>query len=374
MSHSSRYRTVDAWRGIASLGVVFFHSFGPYTRERVWAPLEPLRAISDHGWLGLHLFFVISGYCIWERLHLASLRRESAPHFWRDRAMRILPPYWGALAATLALNLLAWPFNRSHLADNIPLSWPVWIGNLTLTHALLGLPSMILVSWTLCCELAFYFVAGLLLLAGRGSRKIPVGFSVGALLCLPAFFSIRAHWALPVLLWPEFFLGVCVSFVLRTHQAALRGLRALGLTVMVALSASAVVGIGDFGGPARASAVILAWVLLALHPWDLRLARLPVTRALAWVGTFSYSLYLMHAPVLSRVLNLGSRFIVPSRAAFSLLWLFAVAAAIGGGWCFWRWVEQPCERYRAAWRARGKWAPAAASLPNGLDSAAKNST
>jgi peptidoglycan/LPS O-acetylase OafA/YrhL len=65
----SQYRSLDHWRGVAALSVVLFHGFGT-TYNRTLSPLaEVLKAIAAHGWLGVHLFFVISGYCITASLY-----------------------------------------------------------------------------------------------------------------------------------------------------------------------------------------------------------------------------------------------------------------------------------------------------------------
>jgi peptidoglycan/LPS O-acetylase OafA/YrhL len=98
-----RYRTLEAWRGVACLAVLLFHSLGPYQHEPFWPALEPVRAVAGHGWTGLHLFFVISGYCIFERLRLALATGETPAEFIVDRAWRILPTYWVVLGLNHAV-------------------------------------------------------------------------------------------------------------------------------------------------------------------------------------------------------------------------------------------------------------------------------
>ena len=159
-----RYETIESWRGVACLAVLFFHSFGAFTRNPIWGPLEPFRAASAYGWLGLHLFFVISGYCIFERLHVGLDRGESIPSFWVDRMIRIYPTYWCVLAITILINLCTLPFNQGSLAESIPLSAKEWFGNLTLIHTLAGWRSSVIVSWTLSYEVTFYLLAGALML------------------------------------------------------------------------------------------------------------------------------------------------------------------------------------------------------------------
>ena len=59
------YKTLDAWRGIASLWVVMLHACVPAIGTRYFAlQLQPIYAFSLLGSLGVQMFFVISGYCI----------------------------------------------------------------------------------------------------------------------------------------------------------------------------------------------------------------------------------------------------------------------------------------------------------------------
>jgi peptidoglycan/LPS O-acetylase OafA/YrhL len=57
-----QYKSLDHWRGIAILWVMIFHGFGT-TYDKSLHPLaESLKAVAAPGWLGVHLFFVISGF------------------------------------------------------------------------------------------------------------------------------------------------------------------------------------------------------------------------------------------------------------------------------------------------------------------------
>ena len=353
--------TIAAWRGIASLAVVFFHSFGAFSARSIWAPLRPVQALSLYGWAGLDLFFVISGYCIFQRLGTAVRRRESVPAFWSDRALRILPTYWAALAVTLLVNLATWPFNHGRLADNFPLSVAGWLGELSVTRPLFDAHPLLLVSWTLTCELGFYAAAGLLLAVNRGSHRLLPAFAAGWLLCVLAGFAPERSWLLPLQLWPNFFAGCCTWMAAQGWRARDWRRAGAGLGGLASLTAALVLGLGTFGGSGRSIAVGFAWILLALLPLDSWLGRWAPVRLLTWVGAFSYSLYLIHVQVMTRVLNLGTRTIAPTGPLFAALWVVAVGLAIAAGWAFWRLVEGPCEQWRHRRLARRRTAAAPAS-------------
>lgn len=346
-----RNNTIDFWRGLACLAVVLFHSLGAFSEEVLWAPLEVVRAIAMKGWLGLHLFFVISGYCIFERLRSAHRGRETPSAFALDRARRIFPTYWAVLAVAVAIGLLAMPFNGTSLDANLPSSPGRWLSNLALLHPFFGYEPFIVVTWTLSCELAFYAIATVLLALTRRAPDLRWALAAGALLCAVSLGMQTAHPALlPLALWPEFFAGACVSLAL--HSANSIPLRVAALALLIASSMATVLGLGSFDAEARRWAVGFAWVLLASARWS--------SAAMTWwpldqvtrIGAFSYSLYLLHVPLLSRFMNLASRHLAPDTPAFAACWVGAVMLALGGGWLCWRWVEQPFERRRQSRRTQ----------------------
>ncbi|MDO8541014.1 MAG: acyltransferase [Opitutaceae bacterium] len=343
VSPVGRYVTIDAWRGVAALSVLLFHSFGAFYDATLWAPLHPIRAVAWRGWLGLHLFFVLSGYCIFERLRVALHRGERPGAFLVDRVLRIFPVYWAALLLSVALNGVTHAVTGAASLSPLSVSPGDWLANLTLTHVFVGSPSFILVTWTLTCECSFYLISAALLALARTGAGLTGSFTAGALLCLTAFVMPASGWALPLATWPDFFAGMTVSF-------ALGGRRAAAFAVLGALTLAAWLPLEYHASDSRRFALAFAWLLLALRGADDWLSRRAMVRVLGWVGVFSYSLYLLHVQFASRVLNLGTRFLQPASAMFAVLWMLAIAAAVLGGWLFWRAVEKPCERWRIARR------------------------
>ena len=60
-----RLTLLDAWRGVACMSVVLFHAFGRYVDEsHVGLAFAPMRLVAAGGWIGVPLFFTISGYCM----------------------------------------------------------------------------------------------------------------------------------------------------------------------------------------------------------------------------------------------------------------------------------------------------------------------
>lgn len=101
LPRSPVYHSLDFWRGLACLFVVLAHS-------GTQAEVPP--AGSNHGlvywtyaalargWVGVPIFFVISGYCVTAAADSTRLREHRLQSFFYRRFRRIYPPYWVWLA------------------------------------------------------------------------------------------------------------------------------------------------------------------------------------------------------------------------------------------------------------------------------------
>ncbi|HUR56848.1 MAG TPA: acyltransferase family protein, partial [Opitutaceae bacterium] len=190
-----------------------------------------------------------------------------------------------------------------------------------------------------------------LLALNRGAPDLNRAFAAGALLCLlPAVVKLDDPRTLPLVLWPEFFAGACVSFARRAAAAPRRGIFVAAIGVVTALAAITFLGAGSYDNVGHRAAIAFAAALYALAPIDRRMMTWNVVRLLGWFGAFSYSLYLLHVPIVSRLMNLAARLTAPSGAAFAAAWIAALAFTVLAGWLCWRYVEQPFERRRMAAR------------------------
>jgi len=96
---------LDALRGIAIL-LVLAHRFGIST-DPVSLPARALAAVMDAGWIGVQLFFVLSGFLITGILIDTRGRQNYFRAFFARRALRIFPLYYGALAVAFLILPLA---------------------------------------------------------------------------------------------------------------------------------------------------------------------------------------------------------------------------------------------------------------------------
>lgn len=140
-----RLQALDLLRFIAALAVVFYH----YLAEP--NPSYPaLAAIAQYGYLGVPLFFMISGFVI-----AASAERRRPVTFLISRGARLYPAFWIGVLFTAGISYA--------LSDSPPSISDILI-NLTMLNDYLGVKNIDGVYWTLQVELKFYACIFLLML------------------------------------------------------------------------------------------------------------------------------------------------------------------------------------------------------------------
>jgi peptidoglycan/LPS O-acetylase OafA/YrhL len=184
---------LHALRGIAAMAVLFFHwyQFFP-SAAHVLRPetfsgtlLDPT-VFLGFGWMGVPLFFVLSGYLLGGQVISQPLSGRFLRRFWLKRALRIYPAVWAELVLLLILGTMIDGLISKQGMESLPFQFLLWI-NLP--------PNMVQpingVWWTLPVELGFYLFLPLLGLLVRfiGWRGLLIG---GAVLTL----AWRAIWFL----------------------------------------------------------------------------------------------------------------------------------------------------------------------------------
>lgn len=343
MAGTRRIDYVDGLRGVAVAMVVLHHAVNAFIRP----PGTGL------GPLGVSLFFVLSGFC----LSYPVIRdgRLNLRLFWQRRARRILPPYYVALAL-YAPFAAAWSAARLGPLGAIgtaPISMQDFLAHVALIHNLVPDFSISIDGpfWSLGLEWQWYVFFPLLLAA---YLRWPRWSLVGTL-ALAVVWAMIGHglggWRdfmlLPGRLF-EFCCGIgCAWAVVRGRAGS------AWLAAAVAAAAIAVLTLW----PVELSSAVpvyfavagagFAALVLAGHRSPI-LGRVLSLRPLLWLGGISYSLYLVHDPVVSLVEQV---FLQHSPVLAQVL---AVAASVAFGWCFCLLVERPA----IAWSRRAGRRPA----------------
>lgn len=347
LSWNPQYRTLDHWRAIAALWVMVFHGFGTLYQSRLHPIAESLKHIAQPGWLGVHLFFVISGYCISASVYRTCKKGEISPaQFLRSRAERLLPVYWLAFLLSLLINLLASPLNSAGFWTSFPDSWQSWLGNILLIQPYIDVPYYVIVYWSLVVEVGFYLiVSALLLLAQRFNYKIAIlaGLSLGfASVLAPVSSSIKA-----IPLWSEFLCGVLTFIALLSwHHNRNATARNASLLILALFFLSGSLSHFSLQNNQLWFSALFSLVLYFLYPLDTKLSNIKSISCLRDIGLMSYSLYLLHIPFQGKIVNLGSRFFSTDSLWILLVQLVGWSVALIASYLFFRIVEKPLNDWR----------------------------
>jgi peptidoglycan/LPS O-acetylase OafA/YrhL len=269
----------------------------------------------SYGWVGVPMFFVISGYCIAAACESVGFSRASWKTFFLRRFKRIYPPYWIALLLLLVLHLLlaildqrAFLLGRpAPFANPSALSVWQWLGTLTLTETwrdhLFGNETQLLLNpaWSLCYEEQFYAVCGLLLVFSRQHfYKALLGVSLGVVALAVVNYGVRPIQVNGFFFdgrWIMFASGVGVFYSLKLGSAKSRKATLIALTVALGLSASWWVFQRVSLPREFAFAFAFSIALLILHRHDNYMDSLILLSPIKFCGQMCYSLYLIHWPV-----------------------------------------------------------------------------
>lgn len=347
------YRSdIDGLRAMAVLMVVFFHAGLPH---------------SGGGFLGVDVFFVISGYLItgivYSKLQAG---RFSFAEFYLRRVRRILPALFFVSALTVIMGwFISLPVDYKDLVSGALAALGsvanvyFWMGSGYFDTSSEYKP--ILHTWSLSVEEQFYLLmpAVMALAVVKFRRNL---FSLwlvatAVMLIVTVYWSVRypsaAFFLMPARSW-EFLLGGLVALAsssggllgsvdLRDAKAFLGRLSALlgwsGLLLIV-VSAALVPTTKFYGIIPVLLAALGAALYLGFAPSSARLTALLSNRCLVLIGLASYSIYLWHQPLLAFGRQYAGSHLAlrPLHVGSILLLSFAL------GFATWRYVESPMRR------------------------------
>jgi peptidoglycan/LPS O-acetylase OafA/YrhL len=395
-STGTRLAWLDALRGVGALAVVAEHMLPwlmPSLRPYWFNP----------GMYGVLVFFLVSGYIIPASLE----QRGDVRTFWISRFFRLYPLYLTVIGMVLVAAL--WLPVR----PEVPRDLSGVAAHATMLLDVVHIGAIADPMWTLSYEMVFYLMVTALFVAGAhrrsGTFAIVFGLvSLGAGLLLSAPF-LPGRW--PALVSGVVFVVgmVCViSGRFRTAAAYAMGLMALvlvvlgswvpwlGVTIVAVMFAGTAIhrwerGTGNLW-PVAAVAVLVAlapiwadqagwwwvqpgvWITTivlagATFAGAMALRHRAVPRPLIWLGVISYSVYLLHHPMLrflvavvGDVRDAGLVVQVPLAAGY-------LAAVLALSWATYRFVERPMQRVgrrlgrRVGGQRGGNVTPGASRLP-----------
>ena len=349
---------IQALRAVAVGLVVVCHSFP--------------RALPG-GFIGVDVFFVISGFLITAQL-LGEVDRKgtvSLAGFWARRARRILPAALLVLAVVAGATLLWVPQNHwDQFLTEIRAS-TAYVENWQLAHTATdyfanaaSVQSPVQHYWSLSAEEQFYLVWPVLIGVGvalRGRRRA-LGLAMGGLALASLAYSIydthadpaAAYFITPPRAWEFAAGGLLALLAIRPRGGALLTWAGLGA---IALAAATYSSQTAFPGYAALLPVLGAVAVI----WGEAPNALLRARPVQWLGDVSYSVYLWHWPLLILAPYALSRTSLTTAQKAVVIVLTLLLSGVSK-----RWVEDPVRAGPLLSRRPARWTFAAAACGTAL--------
>ena len=327
---------LDLLRFVAAMSVAVFHLLavaGRQTGVNVWG--QPSSEVfgtaflaASYGWVGVPLFFIISGFVI----SMSSWGRSPA-QFAVSRFVRLYPAYWVCVLATTAVVQL-YPYVFPQQGPRVVLA------NLTMLQDPLRLPRVDDAYWTLWVEMRFYLLFMIVVWLGLNYRR-------AVTFCL--VWSIAAVWAssmkqpwLDAILMPgesQYFIAGIALFLLYKFGNHLVLWLIIGFSWVMAM----VYYDGNPWQRIQGQSYLPASILVTLCFGVMILIALGKLNWLRWrglttIGATTYPLYLLHYVIgLSAIHYLNGKVSLPP----AVLLILVLAALTLSAWLIHRFIERP---------------------------------
>jgi peptidoglycan/LPS O-acetylase OafA/YrhL len=316
-----RTKELDGLRGVAVILVIAFHIFKRADYFTKHEALHFVTSLSYIGWLGVDIFFTLSGFLITSILLRTKNKSNYFKTFYARRILRIFPLYYVFLVVMLIFLPLLAPYYNSNIPTALPFLFLYaqnWMG----IFGIAGLPAYLSVTWSLAIEEQFYFIWPAIVFYARRESLIKIGIGI----ILTSIF-LRV---LGVFFWNDaqqmasfFYFNTFTRFEELVFGALLavffidpiwkERIRLFSLPVFL-ISFSAFVGLCVYLFPALipyySNLPLTLWsytliplfsvsliAILVTFPEKTLIRKLFRNNVLTFFGKYSYSMYLLHMPV-----------------------------------------------------------------------------
>jgi peptidoglycan/LPS O-acetylase OafA/YrhL len=343
-----RLPLVDALRAMAAT-LIAWHHFGLYGLQSTWAaplPGQWIELLRNYRW-AVQVFFVVGGFVTARSMSRRTWNCRQVGRFIVRRYCRLGLPYLAAIA--LALGACA--LGRGWVSESVIEPSPTFaqiVAHVVFLQDILGYQALSAGLWFVGIDfqLGLIYVAMLFLrdalarLSGsdEGEPSTVVPILLGWALAAPSLFFFNLHddldvWA--IYFFGQFFLGVMVYHGLKSSAWMIP----LGIYALMLIAAL----VYDWRWQ-LATSLLIGLVLFYGGKLGL-MERWPTSRVVRYLGRTSYSLFLVHFPVLVVVSTVWARFDWTSPRAAVTAVVVAYIASLMAADVFYRAIDTPAERF-----------------------------
>lgn len=344
-STGKRLLFIDGLRCIAVFAVILYHFTHNSPFDEVFLSSLPdwLCGIAWNGYLGVEIFFVVSGFVIALTLSNGPVTPFTTLGFAIRRYLRLAPPYLMAVLvwmATTFLGKLAFP------AYDVPQpTAPQLAAHVFYLQNLFGLGDIVAPTWTLCLEFQFYLFYALCILLSSSESPFKRWLGILLLFLSTGYSLALAVFSLPTpgLLHPNrLFLGTWYLFALGAMAAWGWQRPSLRRWMTIPLLALLLCWLGC-RNKALMVGILACGSILAAESLG-RMGTWLSNRIVQYIGSRSFSIYLIHWVVGLRAIDLMYRFAPHTLPSALLCSLAGFALTLLASELFWRLLENPSVR------------------------------
>lgn len=316
---STRVNEIDLLRFFAAMAVVFYHyCFRGYAADNLSVmPYPFLAPVSKYGYLGVELFFMISGFVILMTAASGSLRR-----FVVSRAVRLYPAFWASCTITfVAILAIGAPYFSASIGQ--------YLLNMTMLNGFIGVPSIDGAYWSLFVEMRFYALVALVLVIGRihQAQTLLMWWLLASFIL--ELFPVAALRYVLIADYSAYFIAGAAFFLIWSQGVTRARLAIVLLSWGLALieSGHKLAAVErhfatDLDGYVVAAAITVFFVVMLLV--SLRLTGAFGHRRWTLLGALTYPLYLLHQNIGFMVFNVA----YPAFNPHLLLWSTIAGALV----------------------------------------------
>ncbi|ASG74937.1 acyltransferase [Salmonella enterica] len=326
----NRINEIDLLRFVAAMAVVFFHyAFRGYAADGMSImPYPSLAPVSKYGFLGVQLFFMISGFVI-----LMSASHGSIQNFTISRMVRLYPAFWACCTITFIVTVAIG-------APKYSVSFNQYITNMTMLNGFIGTPSVDGAYWSLFIEIRFYALIAVILAIGKIHRAQELILSW---LIISIVLEIYPIWKLRAIFitdYSTYFIAGATCYLIYSKGLSALKSAILGTSLALAIyqSTNQIIFFENHYNTFISkyiTATIITSFYIVMTLISLNLTGFMGRKKWLLIGSLTYPLYLIHQNIGYMIFNIAYPSINPHIIFWCTIFLVIIVA-----YCVHRFVER----------------------------------